>query len=231
VIRVKVFYFYFRGRQTKFRDSVRALIHRRGAAPVSPDLFAPAGTTANTRHSGSIKVDHPAFGGPSTRDQPVIRLTNFVPPVASANWSHDAPPPIDITNQIADNLDQIGFLISDFQACGFLDQDYQFKSIKPVSAKVAAEISIIRDTAYVDVKMFGDNSAHFLNNDTVLICSRLFILANPDNCHDDPQDIILLARIFLTVVFVSELFRILCIRCKFSESASERLDKAIRCIL
>jgi hypothetical protein len=59
----------------------------------------------------------------------------------------------------------------------------------------------------------------------------LFILANPDNCHDGPQGVILLARIFLTAVFVSELFRILCIRCKCSESASARLDKAIRCIL
>jgi len=82
----------------------------------------------------------------------------------------DAPPLINVENQIANNLDPIGFVIRDFHACDFLDQYYQFNTIKPVSAQIVAKISVIGDTPDINVQMFGDKSAHSINIDTP-ICS------------------------------------------------------------
>jgi len=53
-------------------------------------------------------------------------------------------------------------VILDLHARDFLNQDYQFKTIKPISAQIAAKISTIRDTPYIDVQMFCDESTHFL---------------------------------------------------------------------
>src|SRR5262249_22661114 len=63
----------------------------------------------------------------------------------------------------------------------------QFKTIKPVSAKIATKISIIGDTPYIDAQMFGDKSAQFLNIDAAPICSPCsLIFANAANCHYEP---------------------------------------------
>jgi hypothetical protein len=105
----------------------------------------------------------------------------------SRSRSCDAPPLTNVENQIADKLDPIGFVIRDFNACDFLDQYYQFKTIKPVSAQIAAKISIIRDTPYIDTQMFGDESAHSLDIDADPVCSPCcLILTNAANCHDQP---------------------------------------------
>ena len=78
-------------------------------------------------------------------------------------------------------------MIHDFHACDFLDQDYQFNTIKPISAQIVAKISVIGDTPDINVQMFGDKSAHFINIDTAPICSPYSLtLANTANCHDEP---------------------------------------------
>jgi hypothetical protein len=52
-------------------------------------------------------------------------------------------------------------VVRNFHACNFLNQYYQFKTIKPISAQIAAKISIIR----ANVQMFGDKSAHVRDTD------------------------------------------------------------------
>jgi hypothetical protein len=73
----------------------------------------------------------------------------------------DAPPLINVEDQIANNLDPIGFVIRDFHAGEFLNQYYQFNTIEPVSAQIAAKISAIGDAPDINVQMFGDKSTHF----------------------------------------------------------------------
>ena len=53
-------------------------------------------------------------------------------------------------------------MIHDFHACDFLDQYYQFNTIKPISAQIVAKISVIGDTPDINVQMFGYKSAHFI---------------------------------------------------------------------
>ena len=78
-------------------------------------------------------------------------------------------------------------MIRDFHACDFLDQYYQFNTIKPVGAQIVAKINIISDTPDINVKMFGDKSAHFINIDAPPICSPCSLtLADTANCHDEP---------------------------------------------
>jgi hypothetical protein len=69
----------------------------------------------------------------------------------SGSRSGHAPPVISVDDQIANDLYPISFVILDLHACDFLNQDYQFKTIKPISAQIAVKISIISDTPYVDV--------------------------------------------------------------------------------
>jgi hypothetical protein len=77
-------------------------------------------------------------------------------------------------------------VIRDFHACDFLDQYYQFNTIEPVSAQIAAKISVIGDTPDINVQMFGDRSAHFIDID-ISICSPCSLtLANTANYHDEP---------------------------------------------
>jgi hypothetical protein len=85
--------------------------------------------------------------------------------------SPPAPPVIRVDDQIANDLDPISFVILDLHAYDFLNQDYQFNTIKPISAQIPAKISIIRDTPYIDVQMFCDESAHFLGVGAAPICS------------------------------------------------------------
>jgi hypothetical protein len=98
-----------------------------------------------------------------------------------------APPVANVEDQIADNLNPIGFVIRDFHACDFLDQYYQFEAIKPVSAQVPAKISIIRDKFYIDVQVFGDESTHFLVIDPVSICSLCSLILAAAGPHDAPR--------------------------------------------
>jgi len=101
-------------------------------------------------------------------------------------WASYIPPLVSVANQIADNLDQIGFMVRDFQAGDFLDQYYQFEAIKPVGAQIANKMSIIGHTPYVDVQSLGDKSTYLLDIDAAPICSPCSLtLADGNNCHDE----------------------------------------------
>jgi hypothetical protein len=43
-------------------------------------------------------------------------------------------------------------VIRDFHACHFLDQYYQFNTIKPVSAQIVPKVSVIGDTLDINVQ-------------------------------------------------------------------------------
>jgi hypothetical protein len=68
-----------------------------------------------------------------------------------------------VVDQIADDLDLVDLIVGDFHAREFLDQDHQFKTVEPVSPEIVAEMSVICDTFDMDIQMFGDERAQFVD--------------------------------------------------------------------
>jgi hypothetical protein len=71
---------------------------------------------------------------------------------------------MNVADEIADHFDLIGIVIRNLYAGELIfNQDHQFKAIEPVGAEIIAEVGVIRDIFDIDIQLFGNKSAHFID--------------------------------------------------------------------
>ncbi len=66
-------------------------------------------------------------------------------------------------HEIADGLDPVDDIVSDFDAKAVFDHDHQFEAVEPVGAQIP-EMGFVRDPVGVDPQMLGNEIAHLRGN-------------------------------------------------------------------